>query len=120
MIERLLGVVWRALPAAAARLLRRRHYGAVTRCPRTAAPEAERLARRGRLVILLKGTHPTWLLAPCPCRCGEILRVNLMPSGAPAWQLSEDASGRTTVWPSLIVTACGSHFWITAGSVRWV
>jgi len=120
VIERLLGVVRRALPVSASRLLRRRHYGSVTQCPRTAAPEAERLARRGCLVVLLKVTSPTWLLAPCPCRCGEILRVNLMPSEAPAWQLTEDASGRITVWPSLIVTTCGSHFWITAGRVRWV
>lgn len=120
MIERLLGVVRRALPASASRLLRRRHYREMKRFPRTAAPEAERLARRGHLVVLLKETHAAWLLAPCPCRCGAVLHVNLMPSEAPAWRISEDARGLATIRPSLIVTTCGSHFWITAGRVSWV
>ena len=119
MIERLLRLLRRALPPRASALLRRRRYRSVTHCAREALAEADRLVRRGHVVVLLKGTHPTWLVALCPCRCGEILRVNLMTTAEPAWRVTVSARGRTTVWPSLIVTPCGSHFWVTDGRVRW-
>ena len=78
-----------------------------------------RRARQGFLVVQMKDDHPTWLVMVCPCRCAEILRVNLMTSIQPYWDLVKNDHG-VTADPSLDVRSCGSHFWLRDSRVHWV
>jgi hypothetical protein len=82
-------------------------------------PDAVRRARSGFLVVQMKGERPTWLVMACPCRCAEILRVNLMTSIHPHWDLTQNERGLTAD-PSLDVRSCGSHFWLRDSRVHWV
>lgn len=98
--------------------LRRREYRGVVHL-KAHDPNVARRARQGFLVVQMKGDRPTWLVMGCPCRCGEILRVNLMPSIQPHWDLMESDRG-VTADPSLDVRSCGSHFWLRDSRVHWV
>lgn len=60
-----------------------------------------------------------WLLFGCPCGCGSMLTLNLMPRATPHWRVSLRRE-RLSVTPSLDAPACGSHFWITDGRIVWV
>jgi hypothetical protein len=67
----------------------------------------------------MKGDRATWLVMVCPCRCAEVLRVNLMRSIEPHWDFTS-RDGAVTVKPSLDVRSCGSHFWLRDSRVDWV
>ncbi|WP_415195487.1 DUF6527 family protein [Rhodopseudomonas sp.] len=56
----------------------------------------------------------------CPCGCGKILHMNLLPDERPCWQLTVDADGLATLHPSIWRQKdCGSHFWFRRGRVIW-
>lgn len=56
----------------------------------------------------------------CPCGCGRILQMNLLPDERPCWQLMRNADGAVTVYPSVWrKKGCGSHFWLRKGRIRW-
>jgi hypothetical protein len=80
--------------------------------------DVAQLARRGLLVMQRKGDHPTWLVLACPCRCAELLHINLMKSVEPHWRVTSTNTG-VTLDPSLDVQTCGSHFWIRDSEVHW-
>lgn len=101
------------------RWIRRTRYGTTAILPARDAA-ISRLASSGNPVIERKGELPVWVSLPCPCRCGTILRLNLMRSQFPVWRVSVDARQRLSVSPSVDATTCGSHFWIRDGRVDWV
>lgn len=71
---------------------------------------------------ILVGTHGAlkWLVLGCPCRCGEVHWVSLMPSDRKRWSAVLSEAGLLTVDPSLwSATHCRSHFWIREGRVDW-
>jgi Family of unknown function (DUF6527) len=117
--EFLIHLLRSAVPLQLSEFLRRRHYKSIVRCPQGATEEIDRLVGRGHFVIQEKGDRATWLHLLCPCRCGAILRVNLMTTADPSWSVVTDRKGRATVRPSLIAAPCGSHFWIENSSVCW-
>lgn len=117
--ERLLRRAALIVPRRFRRLLRRRTYGPVVVLPRNDV-YLRRLVAAASPVIEEKAGRPVWLAVVCPCRCGAVLRLNLMQTQAPSWTASVDVSKRLTVSPSLDVPACGSHFWIRRGRVHWV
>lgn len=108
------------LPRRFVGAFRRNRYRSVVSCRREDQAAIARLVRRGHPVVELKGPRATWLHLECPCRCGSILRINLMTTAEPVWRLSTDDRDRASVSPSLDVPACGSHFWIVRGGVSWV
>ena len=56
----------------------------------------------------------------CPCGCGRILQMNLLPDERPCWQLMRNADGAVTLYPSVWRKKdCGSHFWLRNGRIRW-
>ena len=115
LVERTLNVARRV---TSSRRLRRHQYQGVVRVA-AHDPKLSGLARRGYLVVQMKGDRPTWLVMACPCRCAELLRVNLMPSIEPHWNLLVKGDS-VTVDPSLDVRSCGSHFWLRDSRVYWV
>lgn len=56
----------------------------------------------------------------CPCGCGRVLHMNLLPDERPCWSftLHEDGTGslHPSVWRK---TDCKSHFWFRRGRVQW-
>ena len=78
-------------------------------------------ALHGRQLVLIGSLEkPKWLKFACPCRCGEILALNLMASHTPRWSVEQHADGTLTVFPSVDATTCGSHFWIRHSRIEWV
>lgn len=56
----------------------------------------------------------------CPCGCHEQLRLMLLKDVKPRWDLTVDKRGRATLYPSVWRSSgCRSHFWLTAGQVKW-
>src|SRR5688572_3774817 len=107
LVERTLNLARRV---TSSRRLRRHEYRGVVHVA-AHDPKLIGLARSGFLVIQMKGDHATWLVLACPCRCAEVLRVNLMPSIDPHWDLTT-RGGTVSIDPSLDVRTCGSHFWL--------
>ena len=77
--------------------------------------------RLANYVYIVGSQKPKWVIMSCPCRCGEKIKVNLMQSSHPRWELQID-NGAISLRPSLWMTdkKCGSHFWIEKSSVIWV
>lgn len=80
------------------------------------APDA--LHPRALYVI---GEDQAWAVAMmCPCKCGEIITLSLLPTDSPRWNLEVDAYGFPTLSPSVWRTAgCRSHFFLRHGSIVW-
>lgn len=56
----------------------------------------------------------------CPCGCGRVLHMNLIPDESPCWKLTCHADGTGTLHPSIWrKTDCRSHFWLRRGRVYW-
>lgn len=97
----------------------------------------ERLSPRRRLVIHADDSLPAVLPARdlvvareatedwaagmhCPCGCGDVLELMLIPEARPRWRLSIDRKQRPTLSPSVWRdTGCRSHFWLRQGRVVW-
>lgn len=57
----------------------------------------------------------------CPCGCGRILHLNLLPDDRPLWRVTEHPNGTASLHPSVWRKKdCGSHFWFRKGRVHWV
>ena len=79
------------------------------------------LALRDRKLVLVGSPQrPKWLRFMCPCRCGQIIALNLMASHSPRWAVEMHPDQTVTVHPSVDATACGSHFWVRRSRVEWV
>ena len=56
----------------------------------------------------------------CPCGCGRVLQMNLLPDERPCWSVIQNADGTVTLSPSVWRTKdCGSHFWLRNGRIQW-
>ena len=73
-----------------------------------------------RLVIIGTPEHPKWLRFACPCRCGEVIALNLMESYNPRWGITVHKDKTLTVSPSVDARVCRSHFWIRKNRINWV
>ena len=56
----------------------------------------------------------------CPGGCGKVLHMNLLADERPCWSLTAHIDATATLHPSIWSrTACGCHFWLRRGEVRW-
>jgi hypothetical protein len=61
-----------------------------------------------------------WTVLNCPCGCREQIRVSLMRSHYPHWELNIEPDETITLHPSLWRgTGCRSHFFVRRGKVEW-
>src|SRR5687767_507840 len=89
---------------------RRLHsFRGVTTCEAEVNPDQTLNART--LVLIGSRENFKWLRFKCPCRCGEIIALNLMHSYEPRWAVTM-SNALLSVSPSVVATTCGSHFWI--------
>jgi hypothetical protein len=56
----------------------------------------------------------------CPCGCGRVLHMNLLPDEHPCWRLTRHKEGTATLYPSVWRKKdCGAHFWFRRGRIQW-
>jgi len=56
----------------------------------------------------------------CPCGCGALLHMNLIPDERPAWQILEYKNGTVSLKPSVWRKIdCKSHFFFIRGRIHW-
>jgi hypothetical protein len=94
------------------RISRVEHVGSMSQVPKTLGATA---------FVVEKAGIPRWIVLACPCRCGARIDVNLMKNASPHWTLIVEGK-RITIKPSLWQPQqrCGSHFFITRNTVKWV
>ncbi len=100
------------------KLRRRKRFKGVVRLDSGADSTPE--FRSQKLVLVGSKEKPKWLRFACPCRCGEVLALNLMSSHTPRWLVDVHPDDTVTVNPSVDATKCGSHFWIRKSRIDWV
>ena len=61
-----------------------------------------------------------WMICfKCPCRCGELIHLNLLKEASPYWKFLVK-NGRLSISPSIWkTTGCKSHFKIYNNKVKW-
>ena len=56
----------------------------------------------------------------CPCGCGRILHMNLLPDERPCWRVNRHDDGSASLHPSVWRKKdCRSHFWLKNGQIKW-
>jgi len=97
---------------------RHRRFKGVIRLDAGADPS--RALRARKLVLIGPAEKARWLRFACPCRCGQVVALNLMASHTPHWAVEEHTDGTLSVNPSVDATTCRSHFWIRRSRIDWV
>ena len=71
--------------------------------------------------LYLIGSGIPWSAALlCPCGCGEVIQISLLPDDSPSWTFKSDRDGLPVLSPSIWRTkGCRSHFFLRHGSVEW-
>ena len=78
-----------------------------------------KLERRSLYVVSEDGFEEQAAML-CPCGCGRVLHMNLLPDERPYWKLTRHEDGSASLHPSVWRTKdCGSHFWFKTGRVHW-
>lgn len=74
-----------------------------------------------RNLVLAHDEEGDWCVGMrCPCGCGYTIELMLIREVTPRWDLSVDAMGRPTIYPSVwLQRGCRSHFWLRGGRVQW-
>jgi hypothetical protein len=56
----------------------------------------------------------------CPCGCGDLIQLNLLPQVRPCWQVEAHKDGTVTIAPSIWrQQGCRSHFFVRNGHIQW-
>jgi hypothetical protein len=80
---------------------------------------AAQFLKPGTLVLVMPGEKPKWLKFICPCGCGEVVSVNLMPGQSRAWRITLEPKRGLSLWPSVHLQAgCKSHFTLFNNTAR--
>ena len=71
--------------------------------------------------IYLIGDDIPWSAAMvCPCGCGAHIRLSLIPTDKPRWQLKDLNDGTITIHPSIWRTKdCRAHFFVRSNRIVW-
>lgn len=75
--------------------------------------------RPGVLVLVMPGDKPKSLKMLCPCGCGEVVSMNLMPKAGKAWRIWQERDRTLSLWPSVwLDVGCKSHFILRGNIAR--
>ncbi|MDR6453439.1 DUF6527 family protein [Variovorax paradoxus] len=74
-----------------------------------------------RDVVLARDDGEDWCVGlRCPCGCGRVIELLVVPEASPRWNITTDSAGRPTLHPSIwLKDGCRSHFWLRNGKVQW-
>lgn len=96
------------------RWLRRPYLGVICEgaLPRRLVPQT--------MYILQEDEEPWYASMICPCGCGAVLEMNLLPDEKPMWKAAIEQDGTASLRPSVWrKVGCKSHFWLRRGYVTW-
>ena len=76
---------------------------------------------QGGVLYLLGLNQMSWAaLLLCPCGCGSLIELNLLPEARPCWRIKEHCDSTISLTPSVArITGCRSHFWVKGGLIEW-
>ncbi len=84
------------------------------------AEDAPEHPKARTLYVVTEDGDPWSAAMLCPCGCGEMLHMNLLPDERPVWRLTVNGDGMSTLHPSVNRTkGCRAHFWFRHGRVYW-
>ena len=64
--------------------------------------------------------HPWAASMLCPCGCGDMIQLNLLPQVRPCWKVTTHEDGTVTMAPSIWrQEGCKSHFFVRRGRIDW-
>lgn len=70
--------------------------------------------------ILGEGQYLWFMAMLCPCGCGDLLQMSLLPTVEPWWRLIEHKNKSISLYPSVWKKAgCRSHFFLRRGQIKW-
>src|SRR4051812_28267917 len=65
----------------------------------------------GTMILVMPGDRPKSLKFLCPCGCGAVVSINLMPQAGKAWRARFDSGRGLSLFPSIwLDVGCKSHF----------
>lgn len=72
-------------------------------------------------ILYVIGEEQPWQAAMrCPCGCGALIQLSLVPHDRPRWAATIDRRARPTLVPSVWRnTGCRAHFFLRDGLVIW-
>lgn len=74
----------------------------------------------GLIYISENGKHEIYLGIQCPCKCGDIIDLNLVSDRRPCWIINWRLFGTISVQPSIWRKwKCKSHFYIVKNQIKW-
>ena len=74
----------------------------------------------GVVYVLGEGRYKWFVALRCPCGCGALVQISLLPDAVPRWRLTEHPDGSISLEPSVWRrVGCRSHFFLRRGSVEW-
>jgi len=95
------------------RSIRTTVYGVFSRPYKTVVLEEAlpKELRRKTLYIVQEDDYQEQAAMICPCGCGAILHMNLLPDERPCWRVTQHADGTASLHPSVWRKKdCKSHF----------
>jgi hypothetical protein len=71
--------------------------------------------------VLARDGDEDWCIGfRCPCGCGKVIELLVIPEAKPRWDVHVDDDGFPTLNPSIwLQTGCCSHFWVRRGRIVW-
>jgi len=73
-----------------------------------------------RVYLIGEGEAPWAAALVCPCGCGAVIKLSLLPTDSPRWSADVDIDGAVTLRPSVWRTkGCRSHFVLWRGRIIW-
>jgi hypothetical protein len=77
-------------------------------------------AKPNSIYLVGEGSHIWFSVFLCPCGCGDLVQLSLLPDDSPRWQVASNADGSVTLSPSVWRTkGCKSHFFVRRGLIVW-
>ena len=74
----------------------------------------------GTLYVLGEGPYRWSVALQCPCRCRDVIQLNLLAEAEPRWKLTLHGDDTVTLYPSIWrQKGCRSHFFIRRGKIEW-
>jgi len=76
---------------------------------------------RPRAIYIAGETGHAWAASMvCPCGCGDMIQLNLLPQVRPCWQVETHEDGTVSIAPSVWrQQGCRSHFFVRRGRIDW-
>lgn len=79
-----------------------------------------RQPRKHHVYLVVEDGHVWQVAMVCPCGCGDLIQLCVLPETSPSWAVTTHRDGTVTLSPSVWrTTGCRSHFFVRYGRIHW-